>query len=171
MSTPEPEPRMIDAAPARVVRELVEKTIHWYLPESQRDRFLQLREDYSHLDSHRWENVYQMAMAKLRPCLETMRGWQDRSETDRLLASWDDEVFFFYILRFQFILVRLHSMGDEDMVPYGLDEFWDWAMVPRDPESWIYYTFPTVVEFNKLAVKPPIWKFFAPSDVAITKKG
>lgn len=169
MSKKEPEPKTINAAPARVVRELVAETIHWYLPESQRDRFLKIGDDYSYLDSHRWESVYQMAMAKLRRCLETMKGWLDRPETDELLDSWDDEVFFFYVLRFQFILVHLHSLADEDWVPYGLDEFWDWAMVPGDHESWVFYTFPTVVKFDKLSQKPPIWKFFAPTGVAISK--
>ena len=170
MNEPEPEKRMIDCAPARVVLERVEMTLQWYLPPSQRERFLRLGDDYSYLDSHRWETAYNMAIAKLRPCLEVMKGWMDRPETDDLLASWDDDVLFFYVLRFQFMLVRLYSMGEE-MVPYEWDEFWNWSMVPLPQENWIFYTFPTVVEFNKMETKPPIWKFFSPSDVPITKEG
>jgi hypothetical protein len=171
MSETEDGARMCDFAPARLLRGLVEQTLHWYLPESQRLRFLRIGEDYSYLDSHRWEAAYQMARVKLGPCLKTMGTWSNRPETDALLCSWDDETFFFYVLRFQFVWIRLYAIGDEVMIPYGLDEFWEWAMTIKEGETWIYYTFPTVVEYNKLDPKPPIWRFFSPCDVPITKNG
>ena len=171
MSDSEPSQRLIDAAPAKVVREMVDSLMHWFLPESQRLRFLRIGEDYSYLDSHRWEAAYQMARVKLGPGMQTMKSWLDRPETDVLLCSWDDEILFFYVLRFQFVLVRLYSVGDDQMIPAGWDDFWDRLMTIRDPESWIRYTFPTVIEYEKLGKKPPIWRFFSPCDVPITKKG
>lgn len=158
---------MIECAPAQVVRGILNQLHHWYLPESQRERFIEIGELYSLLDSRRWEASFQMAMVKLKPCLDELYRWADRRETDDLLSAWDDDVLFFYVLRFQSVLVKIQSFDDNQMIPAGMDDFWQWAVATQEGESWIHYTFPIVAIYLDLSERPAVWKFFAPSDVKI----
>ena len=165
---PESAERMVDVGPAKLVRGMVSKLLHWFLPDSQQHRFSEIGERYSYLDSHGWEKAFQMTKPKLQESLRTLKGWVSRPETDELMDSWDDEVMFFYVLHFQRAWINMHRFSDDQLIPGSWNDFWEWAMVVRDDESWLDYTFPTVVDFQKLNPKPKIWRFFAPSDVKIS---
>jgi hypothetical protein len=164
------EPNLVDAAPTRVVRKMVNMTLHWYLPGSQEVRFHELGYSYGNLDLQQWESGFQMTRIKLNKAIAELRTWQERTHTDELISSWDDEVFFFYILHFQFLWVRLHTLEEEQMIPWG-EDFWDWGMVVRDEIPCIAYTFPTVAPFMNMSPRPYVWGFYAPSDVTIPTLG
>ena len=138
------------------------ETLDFYFPSSQRTRFEKIATAFEREGQMHWIERANANSSKIGAALKALGEWSDQPDSELLIMGWDDEVFFFYILRTQFIFARLAARPD-DMIPGTADDFWEWAMTLKDDEPWMIYPVATA-SACKASGTTPIWRIPYPCD-------
>jgi hypothetical protein len=162
-SRKQPKEGMFDALPAKRQLEMLCATLSFYFPEGQRARYLGIAAIYEARTQDFWLGRIGATAVALAKAVRKMGEYYDWPSSELLMLSWDDDVLFFYVLRTQYVFARLAARPD-DMVPGGLDEFWEWWIIPGEKDPWMLFPVLTAEAIKVAAVRPPIWKIPYPVD-------
>ena len=156
---------MIDCFSASKTLEMLVETLDFYFPPELRMRYDKICAEFETKNQLHW---IERARAKQREIVEAFRKlgeWSDMPDSELLMSAWDDEVFFFYVLRTQFMFARLAAMPDA-MIPGTMDGFWKWGMTPGDKELWMAFVVEGTFYYSRAKTKPPIWRIPYPCDIS-----
>jgi hypothetical protein len=153
----EPSEEMIDCHSAKRTLEMIFATLDFYFPASLRERFERVAASFEQKDQMHWIETARAKKGEIADAFRKLGQWSDMEDSELLMSSWDDEVFFFYVLRTQFVFSRIAAKPD-DMIPGTLAGFWAWAMTPSEDEMWMIYPIFTEQNYQIAPIKPPIWK-------------
>jgi len=155
--------KIIEARSAKETLELFLQTWEYYFPPSMRARFEQCAAAFEMRDQVYWIDRAKTKTPQIAEALRKLGEWADIPDSELLMSSWDDEVFFFYVLRTQFLVARLAAKPN-DMVPGHFDAFWKWAMTLSKDEPWMLFPVMTKDALKTAPFKPPIWRIPYPID-------
>lgn len=157
------EPHRIETVPAKLILASMVASQQFYFPEEMRARFEAVAVLFEERDGAFWQDRFDDCREDLAAGLIELENWTDDLSADLVMLSWSDEVFFFYILKIQFLWIRL-SMDPDARVPSPMDAFWKWGVCLQPSEGWVFWTFPCAVEFEKMADPPFIWRIPLPNE-------
>lgn len=143
--------------------EMILATGDFYFPPTLRERYDRIAAAFEAKSQYYW---IERAAAKRDATAEAFRKlgeWADMCDAELLMSAWEDEVFFFYVLRTQFVFSRIAADPDGP-IPGTFDGFWKWAMTPQNGELWMSFPVFTEQNYRAAPVKPPIWRIPYPKD-------
>ena len=154
---------MIDCHSAKRTLEMLVETLDFYFPPALRARYEKVAALFETKPQDYWLERVAAQRDAIAEAFRRLGEWSDMEDSELLMSAWDDDVFFFYVLRTQFVFSRI-AAGPDQMIPGTLDGFWQWAMTPRPDEPWMIYPVFTAQNYRVAPVKPPLWRIPYPHD-------
>lgn len=148
---------MIDCLPAKQLLEMIFATVDFYFPPMLRGRFEKIAEFFETKDQYYWLERAAAKRDALATAFRNLGEWVEMTDSTLLMSAWDDEVFFFYVLRTQFVFSRI-AVKPDDLIPGTMEGFWKWCMTPGAKENCTVFILFTAQNLRLAPIKPPIWR-------------
>ena len=109
-----------------------------------------------------WDERFHERRAALQSKLTELLSWMRETNAELFLGAFDDELFFFYVLKFQSFWLCISKLRPSDPVPADIEVFWRDALLLQDDEHWIEWTTAAIALRDSLPTPPPIWMIVCP---------
>jgi hypothetical protein len=137
----------------------------FFLPPSMRERYEAQARFYTEQPPTFWNVRRDAREAELQAVLKELRNWMDETDAELLLRKMDDELFFWYVLKIQFVWLYVISRDPQEWVFGEMDLMWSKYFLIQPKEGWGYWTVVAAQYTQKCGEYPP-WGFCMPREMS-----